>query len=239
MRPTLDSHPFAGDWPEMDENTLRWFTDDIRANGLLQPILLYQGQILDGRHRYRACMAAGVEPRFETFEGDELSALRRAVSLNQGRRHLGDDQRALVARRLEKRLATLIKKHRKTAKAQPTLPTVRTDTAEQADQVLADGTPELVAAVDRGDIALEHAAQVSQLEPDRQRAVVAKVLEHEEPEPRRAKQEHDRLESVVRVFSPVEAMAWKAGMMSLGKSVHAELKECARLMPLVLPGVGR
>src|SRR5947208_1607289 len=43
---------------------------DFRQNGYKgQPILLYEGKVLDGWHRYRACLEAGVEPRFETFHG--------------------------------------------------------------------------------------------------------------------------------------------------------------------------
>src|SRR5713226_5531033 len=75
---------------------------DIKKNGLREPILLDgEGRIVDGRNRYRACLAAGVEPRFVEWEGEgELAEL--AVSLNLRRRHLNESQRALVAAKLAK-----------------------------------------------------------------------------------------------------------------------------------------
>jgi hypothetical protein len=33
--------------------------------------MLYEGKILDGRNRYNACIAAGVEPRYIDYEGHD------------------------------------------------------------------------------------------------------------------------------------------------------------------------
>jgi hypothetical protein len=54
--------------------------------GLLEPIIEYEGQILDGRNRYRACIQANREPRFVTFEaGDPLTFV---LPKNPHRQHL-------------------------------------------------------------------------------------------------------------------------------------------------------
>ena len=81
----------------MQEQEFSAFVDDIRTNGLRHPIFLHaDGRILDGRNRYRACVKAGVEPRFETApETDSL--VRLLLSLNLHRRHLTSDQRACCA----------------------------------------------------------------------------------------------------------------------------------------------
>ncbi len=34
--------------------------NDITQNGLLHPIVIFEGQVLDGRHRYSACVELGV-----------------------------------------------------------------------------------------------------------------------------------------------------------------------------------
>ena len=68
---------------------------DVRENGLLHPVVLFEGKILDGRNRYRACLEAEVAPRFEEFAGDDPVA--RVVSENLRRRDLSASQRAMCA----------------------------------------------------------------------------------------------------------------------------------------------
>ena len=89
-------HPLAALFPLLQGPELDALVEDIRANGLRVPIVLHGGKILDGRNRYRACQAAGVEPRFEEFEGTDEEALALAVSLNVSRRHLSTPQKAVL-----------------------------------------------------------------------------------------------------------------------------------------------
>jgi hypothetical protein len=49
------------------------------------------------RNRLLACEKAGVEPRFEDFDGDDATALALVISLNVQRRDLTAGQRAIVA----------------------------------------------------------------------------------------------------------------------------------------------
>lgn len=95
----MKHHPIADVWPMMDEAKLAELADDIRKNGQLVPVWLYEGKILDGRNRWAACKIAGVDPKTKEYTGYEPTAF--AVSLNDRRRHMGKSALAAVAAELE------------------------------------------------------------------------------------------------------------------------------------------
>ncbi|MER0121941.1 ParB N-terminal domain-containing protein [Corynebacterium sp. KPL2623] len=66
------NHPYADAFPMASEEELGELAESIAAVGLIHPIVLTpQGEILDGRNRLAACEKAGVEPTFETRDGDD------------------------------------------------------------------------------------------------------------------------------------------------------------------------
>ena len=81
-------HPICLLIPSADEDELQDLTDDIRAHGLIDPIVLFEGMILDGRTRATACERAGVAPRYAQFRGGREDALILVISHNLKRRHL-------------------------------------------------------------------------------------------------------------------------------------------------------
>ena len=88
--PTSDriaTHPYADAWPMLDDDDLAELADDIKANGLRDPIVIYGNKILDGRNRAAACGRAGVKASFVEFEGDDDDALAFVQSVNNARRH--------------------------------------------------------------------------------------------------------------------------------------------------------
>lgn len=92
----LKYHPACEIFPTLSNEELQSLADDIKANGLLEPIVVYKGEILDGRNRYEACEVAGVEPQFVAWDG-EGSPAAYVISKNLQRRHLNASQRALIA----------------------------------------------------------------------------------------------------------------------------------------------
>jgi hypothetical protein len=93
----VKTHPAAELFPMMPDQDLRALADDIAANGLNQPIVTFDGQILDGRNRSRACEVAGVDPRYEEWSDPGCGPVAWVVSQNIHRRHLTATQRAVLA----------------------------------------------------------------------------------------------------------------------------------------------
>ena len=107
-------HPFADAFPLIEGEEFEELVNDIKTHGLRQPIVLNHDRtvLIDGRNRYRACMAAGVDPVFETLPEryTEAMILDYIVSANVERRHLNTGQRALIALEYEKAFAAAVKK---------------------------------------------------------------------------------------------------------------------------------
>jgi hypothetical protein len=89
-------HPAAELFPMMKPVELKQLAEDIQKHGLLEPILVHEGKILDGRNRLAACALVSVEPRFDDAALDGRSPALYIVSKNLHRRHLTTSQRAAI-----------------------------------------------------------------------------------------------------------------------------------------------
>lgn len=94
----MEFHEIANIFPLLIGIDFESLRDDIAKNGLLEPIVIYEGKILDGRNRYTACLGAGVLPDTVEYNGDD--PLGFVIAKNLHRRHLNESQRALVASKL-------------------------------------------------------------------------------------------------------------------------------------------
>ena len=175
------THPAAAIFPLLEGAEFEALITDIRKNGLHEAIWLDpDGRILDGRNRLRACEAADVEPRFQTYEGGD--SLGFVLSLNLKRRHLNESQRAMVAARA----VTMRQGTRNDLQPSANLPevsqrdaaeslTVSERTLRHAKTVQEHGGPELVHLVDQGLVAVSDAAAVAKESHTTQRALVGAI----------------------------------------------------------------
>jgi len=97
----LPIHPYAELFPPLSSPEFDRLCGDIAVHGLQEDIVVHEVRILDGRHRYLACLARQVPPRFRDYAGECGSPLSFVVTRNCCRRHLTDSQRALLAAKLK------------------------------------------------------------------------------------------------------------------------------------------
>lgn len=167
-------HPFSELFPWIDGPAFDELKADIAANGIREPIVFFEDQILDGRNRYMAARDLGIEyPRVE-YRGDD--PLGFVVSLNLRRRHLTESQRAMVASRLAKMPIGRPQGNAPIeAITQPQaaeMLSVGRSAVQRARTVQDDGAPALVAAVDAGRVSVSAAAEVAKLPVEEQQAIV-------------------------------------------------------------------
>jgi hypothetical protein len=219
-------HEAANLFPLIEGKDFDELVEDIRGNGLRLPIALFDGKIIDGRNRYKACGVAGVEPRFCEADLGGKSPVDYVVSLNLKRRQLTESQLSLVAPRIrefydkeakERQRAGGGDKRSEAAKqsVQDHGPEPKTEkqardavgavlgisgrTVDRGTKVFKRGTPELIAAVEAGQVTVTRAEKLLALSPEEQKAAIAR--------PKRGK----RSESLT---APSEPPPWKTKSFS-------------------------
>ncbi len=93
-------HPVASIFPLMDDEAIENLAEDIKTNGLLEPIVISSDKtfLIDGRNRWHACTKADVSPTFRYLDKDldETRIANFIMSKNLARRDLNQGQRALI-----------------------------------------------------------------------------------------------------------------------------------------------
>jgi ParB-like chromosome segregation protein Spo0J len=96
-----EQHPLAEMFPLLKDAEFDGLVEDIRKHGLREPIILFEQKVIDGRNRERACLKAGVEPRYCSMEFDNHDAATAyVISKNIRRRHLTSEQRRELIEKL-------------------------------------------------------------------------------------------------------------------------------------------
>lgn len=187
MRP----HEYADDFPELLPDEYEELKASIAADGLIDPITVLDYQVLDGRHRYRACRELN-KAGHEFPEGrhlrfipvpDGMDPWRYVLIKNLHRRHMTSSQRARI---VAKRITTALGSNQHTREAeglQACKPSIDREEAAEIGKVStrlidsvkryqATGVPELDTAVADGNVTATAAEQVAKLPEEQQRQVL-------------------------------------------------------------------
>jgi|GEM_PF-6994553 len=95
-------HPVADLLPPMTADEFAGLCDSIKTDGLQVKIMTWNNQIIDGRHRYKACLETGAPINVEDVSNDVLESdlVGFVLALNSHRRALSPSQKAMIAAKL-------------------------------------------------------------------------------------------------------------------------------------------
>lgn len=127
---TLEIHPLSAVWPQMTVAEKHELIDDIKLHGVIEPITLYEGKVLDGFHRYNAALKAGVSCKTTEFKGDDPAAF--VISRNARRRHLTIKTKVIAIDNCVKVAATVGRPKKSSTSSTISHPTTRADVAAAA-----------------------------------------------------------------------------------------------------------
>jgi len=162
----LEPHPLAQMFPVVPPDEMAQIVADIKKHGIIEPIWMYEGKVLDGWHRYQAAIEAGKEPKLREWKGDDPMAF--VISMNIMRRHLTGDQRAITMALAAKKLGVL-RRGPQTGQSGSDLEVRTSDIVDAANvhprvasraMRVAAADPKLAARVLAGEIGLQEANEV-------------------------------------------------------------------------------
>lgn len=212
---SLRPHPVADLLPMMSDDEYDQFLEDVRKNGVREPLWVSGDLVLDGRHRLRAAQQLGLsEVPAREYEGDVAGLV---LSLNIHRRHMTASQRGLIVARIEalpvgnpslkKANDSTIPPSGGVNKPQSCLELSKSagighSTLERGRKTVRKGAPEVVAAVAGGSLSLKAAEKIVDMPTEQQPAAVKEATDPERRRERAKGMAHRRSrEDKLRTFA--------------------------------------
>jgi len=174
----LEHHSIANLFPLLEGTKFDSLKADIAENGLLQPIVVYDGQILDGRNRHRACVDLSIEYASVEYDGDNPTAF--VWAMNGVRRHLSTGQLTAIGVKMlplfkkdgQKRQLANLKYSKQFVEGSKRTPRIQGKATKKAAAIVGVGAttiwradyvkkndPELFKKIESGEISPWHAEQ--------------------------------------------------------------------------------
>lgn len=161
-------HQLSAAFPVMGEEGFQALKDSVEDIGVQNPVVLFEGKVIDGWHRYCAARELGAScPTVELPADVDPRAF--VLAQNRARRHLTASQVAFVvaavhewapAHRPQADKSVPGADFPKTAPELAEIAGVGVRTIERAKAVVRDGAPEVQAAVQSGEVSVKRAAQI-------------------------------------------------------------------------------
>ena len=181
---TYAQHPLSAAFPAMTPEEFQELKDSINNIGVQNPITLLDGMVIDGWHRYSACMELVMDcPVVELEPGTDPRDF--VMAQNKARRHVTKAQLAMATTAVYAWKAvgnpsfsqsntecSIAKTNDELAE----IAGVGVQTIRQAKAVQSQAAPAVVDAVNRGEIGLPKAAAIAKLPPEQQAQAISKPL---------------------------------------------------------------
>jgi ParB-like chromosome segregation protein Spo0J len=214
-------HPLSAAFPPMTPEEFQSLKDSIEAHGVLNPITIYEGMVIDGWHRYQAAMDLVMDcPEAELDEW--LDPKDFVLAQNKNRRHITAAQLAMATtavyewvprgRQNKPAMSAGLKTSAELAEISGT----SERTIRQAKSVMKNATPEVQDAVKSGKIGLYKAQEISKLPKDKQAAAIDKPIIA--PERPRLTEDYGPSESELKA----NELAHQADLELLNKMLEAD-----------------
>ena len=96
---SLKRHPLSAAWPDLKGEENQAMTESMREHGFdqSQPVVLHEGMVLDGWHRYKKARELGIEPTFAEYAGDDPAGF--VIGRHKARRHISKEEIATAVLR--------------------------------------------------------------------------------------------------------------------------------------------
>lgn len=179
---SYSQHPLSAAFPTMTAEEFQSLKDSIQSIGVQNPIVIHEGQVIDGWHRYCAARDLGLEcPVLEMDPGIDPKDF--VLAQNKSRRHITAGQIAMAIASVNKWLpAGRPNNGASSAPIAKTVSEMAQDggvslrTMKQATNVKANATQAVQDAVKRGDIGLPKAVAIAKMPASEQAQAITRPL---------------------------------------------------------------
>lgn len=211
----LKQHALSAAFPAMSADDFQALKDSIEHIGVQNPITVFDGEVIDGWHRYRAANDLGMDcPQVVLGDVDPREFV---VAQNKARRHVTQAQLAMATTAVyawkpahREKVGTECPLTKSTAEL-AAISGVGERTIKQAKAVQTKAAPEVVEAVKSGEIGLPKAVAIASLPKEEQAAAIAQPAPKKEapakqtPAPAPAPQDNHELREAISTINELAA----------------------------------